>query len=97
MKPKKGRPISSAILKYGLVNFAFVIIEEVDLDIHNLEDRETYWIQKIKPEYNAIKEAARNFSVPHLLETKLKISKNRSAGTIFIYDEFKKLLVIVPS
>jgi hypothetical protein len=39
---QKGRPISSALLKYGLVNFAFIIIEEVDLDVHNLEERETF-------------------------------------------------------
>ena len=47
--PKKGRPISSAILKYGLVNFAFIVIEEVDTDLHNIEIRETYWIKHIKP------------------------------------------------
>lgn len=35
--------------------------------------------------------------MPHLIETKLKISKSRSSGIIFIYDEFKRLLVIVPS
>jgi hypothetical protein len=39
---QKGRPISSAILKYGLVNFAFVIIEEVNLELFNLEERETF-------------------------------------------------------
>lgn len=39
---QKGRPISSAILKYGLVNFALVILEEVDLELHNLEERETF-------------------------------------------------------
>lgn len=32
-----------------------------------------------------------------LLDTVLKISKNRSSGVIYIYDEFKKLLVIIPS
>lgn len=39
---QKNRPISSAILKYGLVNFAFIVIEEVDLDLHHIEERETY-------------------------------------------------------
>jgi len=89
--------ILSAILKYGLVNFSFIIIEEVDLTVHNLEERETFWIQQIKPEYNSVKEAARNISIPHLEETKLKISKSKSSGSIYIYDEFKVLLVIVPS
>lgn len=94
---QKGRPISSAILKYGLVNFSFIIIEEVDLSLHNLEERETFWIKQIKPEYNSVKDAARNISLPHLEETKLKISKSRSSGSVYIYDEFKVLLVIVPS
>lgn len=94
---QKGRPISSAILKYGLVNFAFIVLEEVDLNVHNLEERETFWIKQIKPEYNAVKEAARNNSIPHLEDTKFKISKSRSSGSIYIYDEFKILLVIVPS
>lgn len=97
LEAQKRRHISSAILKYGLVNFAFIIIEEVDLEVDNLEERETFWIKLIKPEYNAIKDAARNLSIPHLIETKLKISKNRSSGVVFIYDEFKRLLVIVPS
>lgn len=97
LEAQKGRPISSAILKYGLVNFAFIIIEEVDLEVYNLEERETFWIKLIKPEYNAIKDAARNLSIPHLIETKLKISKSKSQGVVYIYDEFKKLLVIVPS
>jgi hypothetical protein len=39
---QKGRPISSAILKYGLVNFAFIIIEEVDTNLYQIEERETY-------------------------------------------------------
>lgn len=94
---QKGRPISSAILKYRLVNFSFIIIEEVDLSIHNLEERETFWIKQIKPEYNSVKEAARNINIPHLDETKLIISKSRSSGSIYIYDEFKVLLVIIPS
>lgn len=94
---QKGRPISSAILKYGLVNFALVILEEVDLELHNLEERETFWIRQIKPEYNAIKEAARNLGIPHTMETKLKMSKLVSTGSIYIYNEFKELLAIAPS
>lgn len=79
------------------MNFSFILIEEVDLEVHNLEERETYWIKQLKPEYNATKEAAINFSVPHLLETKLKISRSRSSGALYVYNEFKNLLVIVPS
>jgi hypothetical protein len=92
-----GRPLSKAIIKYGLVNFAFIIVEEVDLDLHNLEDRETYWIRKLKPEYNATKDVARNVGALHSDETKLVISKKRSSGPVYIYDEFKQLLAIAPS
>jgi len=42
LEAQKRRPISSAILKYGLVNFAFIIIEEVDLEVDNIEERETF-------------------------------------------------------
>ena len=94
---QEGRPISSAILKYGLMNFAFIVLEQVDLDLHNLEERETFWIKWIKPEYNAVKDAARNHGVSHSKETKLLISRRTSSGSIYIYDEFKKLLIIVPS
>lgn len=94
---QKGRPISSAILKYGLVNFAYVVIEEVDTDLHKIEERETYWIKLIKPEYNATKDAARNIGPSHSSETKLTISKNRSSGPVYIYNEFKQLLAIAHS
>lgn len=94
---QKNRPISSAILKYGLVNFAFIVIEEVNLDLHHIEERETYWIRHIKPEYNATKDAARNYGPSHSEEVKLALSIKKSSGSVYIYNEFKQLLVIAPS
>ncbi len=91
------RPISSAMLKYGLVNFAFIIIEQVDTSLHNIEVRETYWIKHLMPNYNATKEAARNIGASHTSETKLAISIKKSKGSIYIYNEFKQLIVIAPS
>ena len=55
LNSQKGRPISRAMLKYGLTNFAFIILEEVNLEVDNLEERETFWIKQMKPEYNAVK------------------------------------------
>jgi len=81
----------------GLANFAFIVIEEVDTNLYNIEERETYWIKHIKPEYNATKDAARNIGASHSSETKLAISKKRSRGLIYIYNEFKQLLAIAPS
>lgn len=94
---QKGRPISSAMLKYGLVNFAFLIIEQVDTSLYNLEVRESHWIKCLNPEYNATKDAARNIGASHTSETKLAISMKRSKGAIYIYNEFKQLLAIAPS
>lgn len=94
---QKSRPISSAILKYGLVNFAFIVVEQVDTSLHNIEVRETYWIKHLKPEYNATKDAARNIGGSHTLETKLALSLKKSKGSIYIYNEYKQLLVIAPS
>lgn len=94
---QKNRPISSAILKYGLVNFAFIVVEKVDISLYNIEVRETYWIRDLKPDYNATKDAARNIGASHTIETKLEISRKRSSGSIFIYNEYKQLLTIAPS
>jgi group I intron endonuclease len=45
-------PLYAAILKYGLKNFDFSILEIVD-DISLLNKREIFWIEKEKPAYNA--------------------------------------------
>lgn len=94
---QKRRPISSAIIKYGLVNFAFIIIEQVDTSMYNIEVRETFWIKHLKPDYNATKDAARNIGTIHSSETRLAISIKKSKGSLYIYNEFKELLVKTPS
>lgn len=43
-----GMKIYKDMIKYGLDNFEFVIIEETD----NLREREQYWIDKLGPTYN---------------------------------------------
>lgn len=91
------RPISSAMLKYGLLNFSFIVLEQVNTNLHEIEVRETYWIKYLKPEYNATNEAARNTGGIYTSETKLAISLKKSKGSVYIYNEFKQLLVIVPS
>ena len=94
---QKSRPISSAILKYGLINFAFILVEKVDTSLQHIEVCETFWIKRLKPDYNATKDAARNIGASHTIETKLAISTKRSSGPVFIYNEFKQLLAIAPS
>jgi group I intron endonuclease len=43
-------PLYSAFRKYGLENFTFEIIEECT--IHELNEKEIYWIKYYSPEYN---------------------------------------------
>lgn len=43
-------PLYAAFRKYGLHNFKFEILEKCS--ISNLDDRENYWINFLKPEYN---------------------------------------------
>jgi len=43
-------PLSRAFRKYGIQNFTFEVIEECSTD--DLNERENYWINKLKPEYN---------------------------------------------
>lgn len=95
---QKSRPISSAIIKYGLVNFTFIVIERVNTtSLHGIETQETCWIKQLKPEYNATKDAARNIGASHTSDTKLALSLKKSKGVVYIYNEFKQLLAIAPS
>ena len=45
-----GYPLYRAFRKYGLTNFQFTILEECS--IHELNEKEIYWIDTLKPEYN---------------------------------------------
>ena len=47
-------PIIQALLKYGQVNFAVLIVEYVDIE--NLSVRETYYITHLLPYYNVLKQ-----------------------------------------
>jgi group I intron endonuclease len=46
-------PFPNALRKYGKENFDWEILEECDNSIKG--EREVYWIEKVKPEYNATK------------------------------------------
>jgi group I intron endonuclease len=129
-------PIIQALLKYGQENFAVLIIEFVD--IKDLSVKETYYITKLLPNYNVLKqgyssigykhteatkkmlsELAKNrvhsdetkalisralvgennpfYNKNHSHESKLRMIEANSAYPIYIYNSFKKLLVIFPS
>lgn len=42
--------LKRALIKYGVQNFDYEVIEICDLE--KLDEREIYWINKLKPEYN---------------------------------------------
>lgn len=81
-------PISKAILKYDYDNFSLVIIEY--LVDYKLEERETFWIRKLKPYYNVLQEAYRSLGYRHTMQTKDKL-RNLALGRLHL--ESTKLLI----
>jgi group I intron endonuclease len=63
--------INKAILKYGYSNFKLEILEYTDKD-KNLE-REQYYLDLIKPEYNILQTAGSMFGFRHTEDTILKM------------------------
>lgn len=53
-RAEQQKPFYQAVKKYGIQNFEFSILEEVT-DIDLLPEREIFWVEKIKPRYNATK------------------------------------------
>lgn len=69
-------PITNAIIKYGVYNFSWEIIEFTELE--NTRSRETYYIQLLKPEYNILQSAESNLGYKHTPQTREKIKQNYS-------------------
>ena len=79
-------PFPNALRKYGRENFDWTILEECDKEIRG--EREIYWIDKIKPEYNVtLGGDGGTLGNPCSEETKLKISKSVSKSVINIDTE----------
>lgn len=82
-------PIIKALLKYGQNNFALLIIEYTDKNIVNI--RETYWIGKLSPYYNVLKQgyssAQKGAGYKHTIETKNLLSDIAKKRT---HSEFTK-------
>lgn len=68
----KNLHLQLAYNKYGKNNFKFEIIEECDKD--NILQREQYWIDTVKPEYNICKIAGNTSGRKLSEETKKKIA-----------------------
>ena len=66
--PKRNFPIHSALLKYGYSNFGLEILEYCNTS--NLINREQYYINLLKPEYNILKTAGSVLGLKHSETTK---------------------------
>jgi len=64
--------IARALIKYGYYNFQLEILEYCEPS--NCIDREQYYIDLLKPEYNILKTAGSKLGSKHSVETKNKIS-----------------------
>lgn len=69
------RYLQKAWLKYKEINFIFVKLE--DTSIQNLIDREQFWINSLKPEYNIRLIAKNNLGFKFSKETKDILSKQK--------------------
>jgi group I intron endonuclease len=89
--------IYSAILKHGYINFSLDIIEYCDKNL--LIEREQYYLDNLKPEYNILKTANSRLGSKQSEATKIKISiKNKGkhphfSGKMHTY-ESRKLISI---
>lgn len=72
------------MLKYGFDNFNLEILEFCTVE--NVLEREQYYIDLLKPEYNILKEAGNSLGYEHSEET-LELMRNRE-----ISEETRKLL-----
>jgi group I intron endonuclease len=74
--------VSKAVEKYGLKNFAFLVLEIVPqqdtIDVKLLLEREDYYIQSMKPEYNIAPLATNSTGWKHYNESIQKMKENYS-------------------
>jgi len=68
------QPVSNSVKKYGLDNFAFVILEYFPVEVtkrnnQDLMALETSWIKRYFPSYNILLEAGNSFGYKHSEDT----------------------------
>lgn len=75
--------VYNSVKKYGLENFAFVILEFFPEEVTSKNNKdlmslETKWIKTHYPSYNILLEAGNSFGYKHTEETRQKMKKNYS-------------------
>lgn len=68
---KSNRPIDRALLKYGFSNFSLEILEYCETDL--LLEREQYYMDYLKPEYNIVEKAGSTLGYKHTPESLTKM------------------------
>lgn len=68
--------IYRALLKYGYSNFSIDILEYCEINV--LIEREQYYFDLLKPEYNILKKARSNLGFKHSEATKYRMSINNA-------------------
>jgi group I intron endonuclease len=67
--------INNSLLKYGYNKFSIDILEYCESS--ELIEREQYYLDNLKPEYNILKKAGSSLGYKHSLETLLKFKKRK--------------------
>lgn len=86
LKNRNSLVISRALIKYGYANFSISILEYCDKA--NLNEREQYHMDNLKPVYNTLKIAGNSYGYKHTQESKDKRSKSLKG----VYTGTKSLL-----
>nr|QWC53700.1 GIY-YIG endonuclease [Rhizoctonia solani] len=80
-KSRSNTLIVRSILKYGIGNFALVILDFVDKD--DLLSREDHFIQTLNPEYNILQNAGNSMGYNHTPESIEKITNPPTVGCLY--------------
>jgi len=68
---KSNRPMDRALLKYGFSNFSLEILEYCGVDL--ILEREQYYMDILKPEYNIVEKAGSTVGYKHTPESLAKM------------------------
>lgn len=91
---KRNMRIDRALLKYGYSKFKLQILEYCD--ICNVIEKEQYYLDLLKPEYNILLKAGSSLGFKHSEDTILKMKGNKSPETLQKIKNHLKILNSTP-
>lgn len=74
IKKQGSKIVKNAVIKYGIENFAFVVLEYVDNNKNLILEREQYYIDLLQPVYNIAKIAGSVMGIKRSIEQRIKQS-----------------------